>query len=558
VRQYIAIWNKGQLTREYVEYTGLSTKKGEDTGRIGFKGSGTNLAAIAAVRRDMSAAVSSTDAKGRFYLRFDAEDVEIVHKGRSRTVKELVYRYWKLVDDRPVEAEVLRTKHVIDGFADWDGPIGCDGNKEFKIVREHVCNAFDEDQDFKVTVVNEHELVFAPPGETVVYLRFTEGVRKIFDSWDRYFKFSLRDAAPHVRVDGIGTIWTKSEKGVNRMFIRGVLAGCSMHEYDRCLFDYSLDDRSLLSEERILKSEYEYKTQVGKLLLGLTDDGLIGKIVEHIHGGKTPYEIDALASVHRDDTTFRSGCERWRRAFGAFYAPNGGQIAVHSSVPYADAEAAQLYGFVVVGAGNPRLCQFLRHLGFPSTESVVPKEFQDKIEQVPFSALSFSGKEKFRLAFAYHAKHLPDYAAIPIAFFRAKREDDEKIRCIAGFCGFGERRFKEIWIKVDADGNLPGDGESPGDVNRTLAHESWHCVSQAGDHERAFVAVADKDIVMAILRHEREPLFDPKTPVRGWGDPDAKPRFVPMPEGVIHLGLEDLEFDVKTDEHVVDTTKRKP
>lgn len=532
VQQFIAIRNKGTLARRLIELVGLSKKRGKDTGKIGFKGSGIKLAATAAVRSKLSTAVSSTDSLGSYYLYFDSAPVIFNEDGVDIRTEEVVYRYWKIVDNKPLPDNVLETRFVTDGFVDWDTPIGQDGNPVFKIVREHICNAYDEDPLFRTSEISGDTLLFAPPGETVVYIRMTDAVRNIFANPGRYFKFLSSDK-PILLVDGFGSIWPKSDPDSSRRFIRQVLAGCETDEVDRSLFDYSIDDRALLSEERIITSVHLYKHRVGRLLMRLTDEKLAREILLKVYEHKAPFEAESLASIPNQGFVINTGYAFWKKVVQDTFK---GKIAVYCDNDYANREARQLYGLHVLGNGNLSFRNFLLRLGFPSTEDLVPKDINPHIVQLAYEDLSFEGTQMFEEAFLYYSKHLPEYAHIPFAFFCAKNEDDPVTGNLAGFAGSGDGRFKEIWIKVNSNGEFP----SLGDLLCTLVHEARHCASQANDYERLFVSYADRDIVMGILRHEMEPYFDSNTSTRDWGS-KVSPIFIPTPDELLELDLEDLK-----------------
>lgn len=532
VQQFIAIRNKGTLARRLIELVGLSKKRGKDTGKIGFKGSGTKLAATASVRSRLATSMSSTDSRGQYYLQFTSAPVTIEEDGYVIRSEEVVYRYWKLEHGKPVSDGILETRFVTDGFADWDTPIGHDGNRAFKIVREHICNAYDEDPLFSFHEVPDTHLNFAPAGETVVYIQLTKDVRAVFDNLGRYFKF-LSHNVPVMSVLGVGSIWPKSDPNSSRRFIRQVLAGCETDAEDRSLYDYSVDDRMLLSEERILNNEHGFKMRVGRLLLYLRDSALAERMLVQIYAGNAPFEADALATIDAFDLSFLAGKAFWRKIVNDVF---GGSIAVHSANEYANLEAAQMYGHNVIGMGNVSLRNFLLRLGFPLTESLIPRDIMQHIVQVAFEDLSYDGMKMFTEAHSYFAKHYPDYARIPVAFFRPKRENSPEVANHAGFSGSGTGHFKEIWIKVNKDGSFP----SVADLIATLGHEARHCVSKAHDYERRFMHFADRDIVMSVLRHEGIPHYDPQTRVRGWGT-HVPPIFVPTPDELLDLDLEDLK-----------------
>jgi len=522
---HLAIRNKGTVDRRFLELAGLSKKKGKDVGKKGYKGSGTKMAAIAAARSGLRTAISSSDAKGRYFLFVTANPL-VIEDGETVTKTSRVeYHYWRLEGDKAVQDLVYETDFVTDGFEDWSSPIGNDGNPVFKIVREHFCNGFDADQDFTLEVFEAApSLLFAPPGETVVYIEYTEQVRAIVEDLVRYFKFPHADG-PIAAVENVGEVWPKSDPNTTRLFIRGVLVACRNEPTHATLFDYSLENRDLLSEDRVPKSEDAYAKHLAHFLLRLRDESFVDYLLEQMREGRAQFELTALASivpyggkVSQESKDFWLGAVR--RVFGE-------RVVVPSfTAEYSNLEAEQMRKYVIVGRANPDLCKVLRMLGVPSADAVVPKSFDERIEQVRFDAMPQSSRETFYRAFALFAKYFPTYAKdYAVAFFRAKREKDEVIANIAGFAGSAEGAYKEIWLKVDQKGRLPDEA----DVLETLVHEARHCVSQAHDHERKFVDVADTDIVKIIYRNEGKVLYRGLREVGSWGNPNSEPLFVGQP-----------------------------
>src|SRR5688500_14839891 len=88
---YVKISNRGVFHRKYLEIISLSSKRerADDPAVIGNKGSGTKLAAIAALRLGLDLAISSTDDEGTYLLQFELRKVRIA----GRDVRQIFFVY---------------------------------------------------------------------------------------------------------------------------------------------------------------------------------------------------------------------------------------------------------------------------------------------------------------------------------------------------------------------------------------------------------------------------------------------------------------------------------
>lgn len=510
--KYVKISNRGSLNRKYLELIGFTTKREsvDDESVIGNKGSGTKLAAVAALRLGLDVGIASTDSYGRYLLTFDVEDVDV---GDGATARQIFFRYV----NRPVTggpAKVVRypSGMVIQAFQDWDAAIGTDAMTSFKVLREFVCNAIDADKGYRIDIVDRQEP--AAEGETAVYLKYTEEFRQmlfIHDVAPRYFKF-MGMHKPEVAVPGLGAIYPKSDPDATRLFILGVLVDCSDDWWRTSIFDYSMSAKSLISEERIVKNVYSYMNEVAKLFGRLVHRHVMANILAAASTGKAEFEANVLSRV----SAFTEASKKvWLETVHGLF---GDKIAIASGNKVVDNDCEQIYGLKPVGGSNTHLREFLKALGIPKAEDVVPTKL--KYDLVSYFALDQGSRQRFRTAFALFAKHFPERAHMPIVLYQPL---DAKLRRLLGFTPMtGDRKYQDIWLATKTPTSL---GEVQ-EIFETLVHESRHCLTKVDDYDRAFVHQAERDIAAVVFRGEGIATFDGGTPVTPYGDPATEPNLV--------------------------------
>jgi hypothetical protein len=511
-KMYLVITNAGSLNRKKLELIGLSSKrcKKADTETIGHKGSGTKLAAMASVRLELDVAIASTDHIGTYLLSYEVEK----EKAGDLDYERLVFHYHPSYagPEGPVDERVPRDL-TVEAFEDWDKPIGDDPFVAFKVLREFVCNARDEQKDFRIGVTDKPGIV--PPGTTAVYIKVTpEVARMVRVEANRYFKFLAKDA-PLFDLPALGSVYPKSDPVRTRLFLLGVLVDCHGDGKWSSLYDYSLNDKSLISEERILKNFWSYLNDLAKLFGQLTDPALVASIMVAVDEGRASLEDEVLSRVRTYTPASRPV---WLAAVHAVYGP---KLAVTAWNETMDRDAEQIFGYRVIGRGRTNLQTFFKYLGIPEVKDVVPTAENFKYELVGFDALESDSKAALLDAYRLFVQQYPERAALPIALFHPLNEASRHYA--AGLAGLGDEAFKQIWVATRTPTALPDREE----IFKTLAHESRHCVSGAGDYDRAFLNMADDEIAVMAFRQGGEKDMAPGKPVPGLADPSAHaPNFV--------------------------------
>ncbi|HTK04527.1 MAG TPA: hypothetical protein VL500_02995 [Candidatus Eisenbacteria bacterium] len=547
--KYLRISNRGSLNRKYLELIGLSTKRDRkaDESVIGHKGSGTKLSAVAALRLGLDVAIASTDRWGRYLLTFDVEQIDI----DGTAARQIHFNYANVVPGAKIPQSMrYPSGMVLEAFQDWDSAIGDDDKKSFKVLREFVCNAIDADRQCRIDVVDVP--AFAADGETAVYLKYTEEIRKILLEVDRYFKF-LSKVKPVFNVPAIGSIFPKSEPGEKgglfskeksaktRLFVQGVLVDCSDAYYRASLYDYSMHEKTLVSEERIIKNFSEYLSAVARLYGQVTDLEICKTVLAAIATGNAKLEEQALGQI---DAIIPASKKVWLKVVHGLF---GEKLAVSSGNSSVDKDCDQIMGYTVIGSASTYLRHFYAKLGLPKASDLVPTVKENmKFSLVAYRDLDADSRARFQQAFERFATYFPERAGLPIVFYHPL---EENFRKIAGFSGIGDTKYKEIWIATATATSLK---DSEEDLFHTLLHEGRHCETKADDYDRAFVRRADKEVIGLVYGRVLPPdtetpvtpnVVDPATRTKKGspGPASAEPEADPLDD--LELLLDDLSKD---------------
>lgn len=516
--KYLKIENAGSLDRRAIRYWGFSTKREAKDGepqKVGHKGTGTNLAPLAAYRLGLDIHITSTDSLGTFMISYDSEEIRI-----GDFMDRELFLCTLNVDSKDGTPTSEREKlSLLEGsFKDWDKPIGSDIMASFKSLREPLLNARDEGS-CKLSWVDE--IAIEKPGRTAVYLRCTPEIEAMLvDLASRYFKFRKKQTAL-VRYPDVGAVYEKSDQDNTRLFVQGVLVGCYGQNGLGSVYDYSVEDpeRKLVSEERQIKNYWEYVNAVAKLFGRIPVSSIIENILYAVEAGDAAFEESVLGRMREYASLARKA---WRNAVRQVYGP---KIAVSSGNLQLDNDCEQIFRYKVIRPRSDDVRTFLRGLGVAKVQEIVPNGATLLYEQIPWEMLDTESRLNFEQAFEIFARFYSDRAEYPIAFFHPL---NKQMRSFVAVAGLGNAHLNEVWIATTDRTSLP----SVASILTSLIHESRHCASGAGDYDRRFMNVADKDAVEPLLRLMGVAEHEDGTPVRcevpiG----DIQPRFAPMREG---------------------------
>lgn len=519
---YLRIDNAGSLDRRFLQLIGLGSKGGDATKgkgtekKFGVFGTGAKFASYASIRLGLECAISSTDEQGRYVLRFRTEPVTVQGVEAQRILLEYhTLRHGERATTTKPAVRLVRTDVTTNAFIEWDKPLGDDESEAFKILREYVCNAYDEDPDTIITTSEVHG--FAPEGRTSVFLRLTDDIRHVIEEApERYFKF-LRRGSQSYKVKGHGAIYESSDSEATRVFHMGVLAGCKRSSWTRSIYDYSLDDRRVVSDQRVIKDWNAFLEALGTMLASISDRGMVETLCRHVFLRNARLEATALGRAA--PTLPEAAVRTWREVIEEHYGSR--DLCIPCDIVQIDGDAEQVYGHAVARDAPKGFRDFMKRLGYPSAKDIAP-ELPEMI-RVRFDDLDESSRREFMAAFRLCAKHFPSRARLPIVFFHV--QDESKRQRILGHA-IGKGGMKEIWVACETPTSLRGGMLG---LLEMLIHEGRHIETKAGDYDRNFMRVAEKDIVGLIFRAEGMPLFPDGTKVPDLGDSTAiTPSFVPV------------------------------
>lgn len=494
---YLKITNRGTVDRRMLELIGFSLKRDGSAARpvIGFKGSGAKLAPIAALRLGLDVQIASSDAGGRYRLAFGIED-EMVGGRSEKSLVMFIHRPGQPPEKRPLP-------FTLDAFADWDLPVGADDNRCYKVVREFICNAYDADERFRTETADAPD--FAAAGETSVYVVLTPEVEAVaWNESDRYLKFIV-PAQPLFRIPGVGAVYPKSDADRCRMFVLGTLAGCQAKPRGlTALFDYSLDNKDMLSEERLLKSEYGFISGLARLFQRLTDVELATEVLEASGTSSRSVERSAVdGMVPLKDAAAR---DCWLAAAKRTF---GQTVAVGSCDHLINADA-RLMGYQPVETPYSALGRLLIDLGLPKADDVAGKGpvRREEVRTVPFDRLDSGSQCSFLRAFRLLAACFPHRATYPVRFVEILSPRLARARGMTFRLGqlTDRNSRREIWIAVMHGKRLP----SMIDIFKTLLHESRHLSTSADDGTREIENAGDDDsgVLAEILNRGERPVTE--------------------------------------------------
>jgi hypothetical protein len=221
--KHLLIENKGELDISSLILLGASTKR-NDSGKIGFFGSGNKYAIATLIRHGIKFYVFSGDKK----IDIATEDVAF----RDMTFKRIY------IDG---QATSLTTDM---------GPLW----EPWMAIREWVSNSIDEGA---YNVITDTDSVSGREGYTRFYVEHDPSIKEMLDNWNSYFTFDREDS---ITTATDGKIFSQIDennalvlyrKGIRVFFDKGVT---SLYQYDLSTYE--------INESRLIDSIHsaEYKT----------------------------------------------------------------------------------------------------------------------------------------------------------------------------------------------------------------------------------------------------------------------------------------------------------
>jgi hypothetical protein len=481
--RYLRITNRGCCPRIYLKLLGASTKSGrmEDLTLGGWFGSGTKFAPIAALNLGISVALASTDEQGKYFFQYKTQSCRLPDGSLG---KQLVWH----VTDLGKESVETETPFTLDMCRNWHDPIGDDQMRSFRVLREYLRNAFDENPEVNLAFCEE--LVWPEDGETSVYLSNVPEIREMLRLPERRFKY-LATAASHAPIATFdtGRIFPKSEADRTRIFSQGTLAFCSAESRRRSVHDYCIDlklnrdGKPLLTEERTFSDLTLVHQEVKRMLAAWTDQPRVADLIRLIESGQAPFEGETL--MYLDFKPRPPAAETWIDAFHQVFDQPGQTRAVLSTNPYYDELARYSYGRKPIGLRHHHLRKFLKECGVPESYDCVPHLTPAEYLLVDEAELEDWETGRLGTAIAVMHAEFPDSELFTIRIFEPLVE---KIKKTSGFTNIAEdppilhlqRACLRSWDMI---------------LKTLVIHECRHGRSQADDASRVFIERADSDIL---------------------------------------------------------------
>lgn len=470
--KYLKIANRGSVPRELWELVGATSKDKKDSLQIGFKGSGAKFAVVPALRLGLGLTITSSDSDGPYILTYRTK--------RSRQGFRQIFLSYNDEEAKP-------TSFTMNSLQGWDEPIGDDTICAFKLLREVIANARDADPEFGIRKVSS----IKPPkaGETCVYIGWSDEFAKIFKRPERYFKFLSNDQPiATVKISHrkalIVKLYPRSQDGYIRIFIQDVLVYCGAGE---AAFDYSFDDKDLLSEERVIHDWGNLLEDVYSSLTFLNDEAAIASVIFALLA-QTSLEREAICRCHDSvmngqyfDQDRRA---KWHNAWIELFGDKA-LLSMGNNEIDRDLEFRQ---HIIISVRDYSIASFLEAQGLP-TSSGKYLELSKK-ERVKAEELTEVERNTINEAIRILQENYPDAVKLPrIYFFRQKFQTENGVTTLEG--------EGAIWINVAVL------AEGVPRTLQTLEHEYRHHVTKRRDYEREFIQSGDPVIAKLLMARDK-------------------------------------------------------
>ena len=468
-KKYLRIRDRGMCPREFLEMLGATNKRDRinDHTVIGVNGTGTKFAAAAASRLGIGVGIASHDAQGSYFVTYEEVDVVI----GDYACKRLVMKYLQKEEYRlPLPFTTLAGRN-------WDTPIGDDDKKTFRVLREYLSNAWDEDPHSTVTIVDT--LCYAPDGYTDVYLAWHDEFEEIvFDKPERWFK-RLGGQPPLFELPGTGAAYPKSDPDKTRIFSLGRLAACSGKKSYVSLHDWNVDDKVWMSEDGEFRDMTKTYVALARVCAALQDEhlarSLLAWVMEHEQSLEGTVFRQMASSGKPPDNH-----DIWLRAWHAQYDEPGGEAVIATEYEH-DQTAHHSYRKRIVRV--PTILQGLLVLcGVKTSRDFIPL----LSDLPPYQPVEPSQDVLDKLAdiVLKIAKHVPEILDVEFYFYVPLKPEARKQIGFTDLDPVTGKPTGRIGLSLGVMGSTAA-------LVDTILHELSH-LRRTAEHDFAFIDDADR------------------------------------------------------------------
>lgn len=220
---YIKIQNNKEVEKQAITLLGASSKR-EDSGKIGFFGSGFKYAIAVLLRNNIGIKIYSGTKEiviGTKKTKFRGQNFDII-----------------TIDKK-------ETSLTTDLGPDW---------RMWFAIRELYCNAIDEGEH-SISLSDNAE---GQKGKTNVFIELTEETKSVLDNWNKYFSENRKD----LLVEERGNKIFRASSDTLLIYRKGIQV---YEENKSCLYHYDLKDIEI-NESRVIKSSWHAFYAIANIL----------------------------------------------------------------------------------------------------------------------------------------------------------------------------------------------------------------------------------------------------------------------------------------------------
>ena len=271
MKKYILIQNDGEIETNSFELIGASTKR-NDSGKIGFFGSGLKYSIAYMMRKEIDFKVYS----GLAELSFTTKDETL----KDQTFQRIC------INGNP-------TSYTVTMGPTW--------KEDWFVLREIYCNALDESN---CQIIKETEIVQPSEGKTRIYIEATEDLTKVINNWDAYFSDDREPifTSSNVYTSALGNEEISGATTDQQISVfnktKGVLfrKGVRVYSDDKLMYDYGASAVNI-NEDRTAKTIYGLGYTMCSLVAKFDNQNYVESVLRTGQDEKPSREYNSLSDL---------------------------------------------------------------------------------------------------------------------------------------------------------------------------------------------------------------------------------------------------------------------